>query len=59
MGKKPGRKQDEVPSIIISLRLTLRPDCDDGIIKLITNAPKGKRAEIIRETLRNGLKDKQ
>jgi hypothetical protein len=58
MGKKPGRKQDEVKSIIISIRLTLRPDCDDRIIDLITNAPRGKRAKIIRETLRNGLKDK-
>ena len=53
-----GRPRDEIKSIIISIRLTLRPDCDDRIIELITNAPKGKRAEIIRETLRNGLKDK-
>ena len=54
-----GRPRNETKSIIISIRLTLRPDCDDGIIKLITNAPRGKRAEIIRETLEKGLKDNQ
>jgi hypothetical protein len=53
-----GRPRDETKSIIISLRLTLKPGRDDRIIELITNAPRGRRAEIIRETLRNGLKDK-
>ena len=57
MGKKPGRKQDEVKSIIISLRLTLKPGRDDRIIELITNAPEGERTKIIRETLEKGLKD--
>lgn len=51
-----GRKRNETKSIIISLRLTLKPGRDDRIIELITNAPMGKRAEIIRETLANGLK---
>jgi hypothetical protein len=53
-----GRPQNEVKSIIISIRLTLKPGRDDRIIELIMNAPEGERAKIIRETLAKGLKDK-
>ncbi len=53
-----GRPQNKTKSIIIPIRLTLKPGRDDRIINLITNAPEGKRAKIIRETLANGLKDK-
>jgi len=51
-----GRPQNKTKSIIISIRLTLKPGRDDRIIELITNAPKGERAKIIRETLEIGLK---
>lgn len=49
------RKQNEVKSIVIPIRLTLKPGRDDQIIELLTNAPKYKRAEIIRELLRIGI----
>jgi len=53
-----GRPQNKTKSIIIPIRLTLKPGRDDQIIELIMNAPEGERAKIIRETLEKGLKDK-
>jgi hypothetical protein len=42
-------------NLIFTVRITLTPEQDDDIIDLFLDAPPGKLANIIRETLRSGM----
>ena len=41
-------------NIVVTARITLIPGRDDDLIALITKAPKGAVAGIIRDAMRNG-----
>jgi hypothetical protein len=41
-------------NIVVTARITLIPGRDDDLIALITQAPKGALAGIIRDAMRNG-----
>ena len=45
-------------SLVISVRITLQPGRDDDLIELLSKAPKGSLAGLIRETMRNGITSK-
>ena len=51
----PVMKTRKNGSLVVTLRLTLRPDRDDDLIKLVRNAPHGSLAKIVRETMRTGI----
>jgi hypothetical protein len=42
-------------SIVVTVRLTLRPGMDDDLIAILQQAQKGKLAAIVRETMRSGI----
>ncbi len=41
--------------MIVTVRITFRPGRDDDLIDLISKAPKGALAGLIREAMRNGV----
>jgi hypothetical protein len=41
-------------TLVVTVRITLQPGRDDDLIELITHAPKGALAGLIREAMRNG-----
>lgn len=43
-------------SLVISLRLTLRPGRDDDLIALVSQAPRGALAGLIRDAMRSGVR---
>jgi hypothetical protein len=42
-------------NLIVTVRITFRPGRDDDLIDLISKAPKGALAGLIREAMRNGV----
>lgn len=42
-------------NLVVTVRITLRPGRDDDLISLISAAPRGALAGLIREAMRNGV----
>lgn len=42
-------------NLVITVRITFRPGRDDDLIDLVSRAPKGALAGLIRESMRNGV----
>jgi hypothetical protein len=42
-------------TLVVTVRITLRPGRDDAQIDLVRNAPRSKLAAVIREAMRNGV----
>ncbi len=42
-------------NLIVAVRITFRPGRDDDLIDLVSKAPKGALAGLIREAMRNGV----
>ncbi len=42
-------------SLVVTVRLTLRPGRDDDLIALIEMAPRGRLAAMVREAMRSGV----
>jgi hypothetical protein len=42
-------------NLVITVRITFRPGRDDDLIDLISAAPRGALAGLIRESMRNGV----
>lgn len=42
-------------SLVVTVRLTLRPGRDDDLILLLENAPRGALAGLVREAMRSGV----
>lgn len=40
---------------MVTVRITLQPGRDDDLIELVTSAPKGALAGLIREAMRSGV----
>ncbi|OQY33505.1 MAG: hypothetical protein B6I38_03560 [Anaerolineaceae bacterium 4572_5.1] len=45
-------------NIVVTMRLTLEPERDAGIINLVQNAPKGALAGLIRKAIHAGISSK-
>jgi len=45
-------------TLVVAVRITLQPGRDDDLIELVTNAPKGSLAGLIREAMRSGTSSK-
>jgi hypothetical protein len=46
-------------TLVVTVRLTLRPSSDDALIEYILNARKGSLAPMILGAMRNGISDKR
>jgi hypothetical protein len=44
----------EKGTLVFTVRITLQPGRDDDLIELLTTAPKGALAGLIREAMRSG-----
>jgi hypothetical protein len=42
-------------SLVLTVHITLRPERDDDLIALISQAPKGALAGVVREAMRSGV----
>jgi len=45
-------------SLVVTVRLTLRPGRDDDLISLVEMAPRGRLAAMVREAMRSGVSSK-
>ncbi len=45
-------------SLVVTVRLTLRPGRDDDLIALVEMAPRGRLAAMVREAMRSGVSSK-
>ena len=45
-------------NIVVTVRITLQPGRDADLIELVTKAPKGALASLIREAMRSGTAGK-
>jgi len=45
-------------SLVVTVRLTLRPGRDDDLISLVEMAPRGRLAAMVREAMRSGISSK-
>jgi hypothetical protein len=45
-------------NLVITVRITLQPGRDDDLIELVSKAPKGALAGLIREAMRSGSTSK-
>lgn len=48
----------EKGTLVFTVRITLQPGRDDDLIELLTMAPKGALAGLIREAMRSGTASK-
>lgn len=42
-------------TLVVTVRITLKPERDDGLIALVRSAPRRGLAAVIREAMRNGI----
>jgi len=45
-------------NLVVTVRITLQPGRDDDLIELVSKAPKGALAGLIRESMRSGTASK-
>ncbi len=45
--------------VVLLVHLTLRPGRDDALIQLVRQAPHGSLASVIREAMRNGIREEE